>query len=210
LIKLILVLSLYFLAINARENPFFNLNGVSIPITSNTEKKLPSLKQASITLPSTARVIEGFTVNYKSLDGSKHSKSIVLENAIDWHLPLFISQSYNKQKTVKQTTYKKNAKYKKISSLKFISFYENGKNFKIITKDSMIRHFLLVNPHRIVVDFKRDMNFKTYSKQITTNTYFSKIRLGNHDGYYRIVIELDGYYAYRIQNKNNNYIFKLK
>ena len=80
LMKLLLLLSLFVFSLNARENPFFSLNGVTIPVTSNIENKLPALQRASITLPSTARVIEGFTINYKSLDGSKHSKSIVLEN----------------------------------------------------------------------------------------------------------------------------------
>jgi len=221
LIKILFSLLFLSLLLNARENPFFAAQGEQdIPITSNQDTKLEPLKRATITLPSTARVIEGVTINYKTLDGAKHTKTIQLENAIDWHLPIFISQSYTqenkalpiKKKYKKTTQVKKIAKkldYKKIASLKFISLLESGNNLKILTKDKMLRHFLLVKPHRIVCDFKRDTDLRSYKRTAPNGSKFTKVNFGTHKGYYRVVIELDGYYSYVLGNMKGGYIIKL-
>ena len=73
----------------------------------------------------------------------------------------------------------------------------------------MLRNFLLVQPHRIVMDFDRDASIKSYIKD-DINGIFTKIRVGNHSGYYRVVVELDGYYRYKMNASNGTYIFKLK
>jgi hypothetical protein len=214
LIKILFLLFLTF-SLHARENPFFAVEGEQdIPITSNANRALPPLKQATITLPSTARVIEGVTINYKTLDGAKHTKSIELENAVDWHLPIFISQSYKsaEEKTVaKKTIVKKivTSRYKKIVDLKFISLYENGKKLKIVTKDKMLRNFLLVKPHRIVCDFQRDTDLRSYVKKVAKGSNFTKLSFGTHKGYYRVVIMLDGYYSYKLTQTKNNYLITL-
>ena len=208
-------------SLNARENPFFPSSGEKdITLTSNIDTKLTPLKRAAVTLPSTARVIEGVTINYKSLDGSRHTQSIELDNTIDWHLPIFVSQSYlnEEQKstlpkhkiTKSKVTSKKESSYKKIAGIKLISFYSKDKKLKVITQDPIIRNFLLVKPHRIVCDFKRDTNIKSYVKDIAQNSLFTKIRVGNHDGYYRVVIELDGHYRYATKDLDNGYLFELK
>ena len=218
----VLFVSLFLLtSLTARENPFFPSTGEKdIPLTSNIDSKLTPLKRATLTLPSTARVIEGVTVSYKSLDGSRHSESIELDNSIDWHLPIFISQSYTnevqkvtvpKKKVDKaKTARKKKSSYKKIAGIKLISFYAQDKKLKIITQDAIIRNFLLVKPHRIVCDFKRDTNIKSYLKKMPQGSIFTKIRVGNHDGYYRVVIELDGHYRHTIKDIKDGYIFELK
>ena len=205
----------------ARENPFFPSNGEKdIPITTNIDTKQTPLKRATLTLPSTARIIEGVTVNYKSLDGSRHSESIELDNSVDWHLPIFISQSYtseeqkvtvpHKKVSKAKVASKKKSKYKKIAGIQFISFYAKDKKLKIITQDTIVRNFLLVKPHRIVCDFKRDTNIKSYVKEMAKDSIFTKIRVGNHDGYYRVVIELDGYYRHTTKDTKDGYIFELK
>ena len=221
MLKVLFVALLLLTSLIARENPFFPSSGEKdIPLTSNIDSKLTPLKRATLTLPSTARVIEGVTVNYKSLDGSRHSETIELENSVDWHLPIFISQSYtnevqkvttSKKKVVKaKTVSKKESSYKKIAGIKLISFYAKGKKLKIITQDTIIRNFLLVKPHRIVCDFKRDTNIKSYLKKMPKDSIFTKIRVGNHDGYYRVVIELDGHYRRTTKDIKNGYIFELK
>jgi hypothetical protein len=202
----------------ARENPFFPSSGEKdIPLTSNQDVDLTPLKRATLSLPSTARAIEGVTVNYRALDGSRHTKSIELDNSIDWHLPIFISQSYlneeqkvvtPKKKIVK--TSKKKSSYKKIAGIKLISFYNKDKKLKVITKDKIIRNFLLVKPHRIVCDFKRDTSIKSYVKEAPKESLFTKIKVGNHDGYYRVVIELDGHYRYTTKETKDGYIFELR
>ncbi len=215
MVKVIIVTLLLLTSLNARENPFFPSSGEKdILLTSNIDEKLPPLKRATLTLPSTARVIEGVTVNYRSLDGSRHSETIELDNTIDWHLPIFVSQSYlNEEQKVTQAKKKitqKKSIYKKIAGIKLISFYTQDKKLKVITKDKMLRNFLLVKPHRIVCDFKRDTNIKSYVKDISKNSLFTKIRVGNHSGYYRVVIELDGHYRYKTKEIKGGYIFELR
>lgn len=195
------------LDIHARENPFFPSDGEEdIIITSNEENIIPKLKRATISLPSDARIIESVTVKYKNLDGSQESKSIELEHSLDWHLPIFISQSYD-LKAQKSKKRAEKEKYKEIAKIKYASFLSSNSTLKVITKDKLLRNFRLANPHRVVLDFKRDTNMKSYTQ--TNSGLFHKIRVGNHSGYYRVVIELDGQYRSNLEKKPNGYIIKL-
>lgn len=218
--KVLIAIFLLLSALEARENPFFPSEGEKeIPYTSNEKKPLPNLKRATITLPSNARILESVTVKYKNLDGSIESKTLDVENTIDWHLPLFISQSYSGES--EKTPAKEDVKAKKsqeqskvetnekIGSIEFADFYTSGKRLKITTKDKLIRHFLMAEPHRIVLDFQRDATIKPYTKT-NPNNIFSKIRVGNHSGYYRVVIELDGYYRYALEDVADGCLIKLK
>jgi len=213
----LLVSLLVFSSLQARENPFFAAQGEQdIPISSNQKRTLEPLKRATITLPSTARVIEGVTIKYKTLDGAQHTKSIELENSVDWHLPIFISQSYaqeEKQAPVAKkrvtTQVAKKVVFNKIVSLKFISLFENKNSLKILTKDKMIRHFLLVKPHRIVCDFKRETSLRSHIKKAAKTSKFTKVSFGTHKGYYRVVIELDGSYSYEFKKMATGYLIKL-
>ena len=209
--KIFLLLLVALISLDARENPFFVAEGEEdIPITSNKKLLIAPLKQATITLPSTARVIEGVTVRYKTLDGAQHTKTIELENSIDWHLPIFISQSYQSinQKSATKIQHKK-SKYHKILSLPFISFYESQSKMKIITKDKMLRNFMLVKPHRIVCDFQRQIDIRSYNKNAPKDSKFTQLRIGTHKGYYRVVINLDGYYTYKMKETSNGYMIEL-
>jgi len=221
MIRVFIFLLFVQLSLAARENPFFPVDSAqTIPMTSNQVKYAPMLKRATIALPSTARSIESVTIAYKNLDGSLAKKSIELENSVDWHLPIFISQNYDntpqvtKQPPVKKIYKKinkklKKAKYKKIAGLAFIHFYAEGKKLKVITKDSMIRNFFLVKPHRIVCDFRRQTDMKSYVKKMPKKNIFKSIKVGTHKGYYRVVIELDGYYEYKLKNIKEGFIFTL-
>lgn len=205
--KVFLSTLLLLFSLEARENPFFPSEGEKdLPYTSNQITKTPSLKRASITLPSQARVIKKVTIEYESLDASVENRSIELNHSIDWHLPIFISQNFSefseeKPKVEKEKVEpKKKSAYSKVAGIKYAKFFVSGNNLKIITKDKLIRNFLLGKPHRIVMDFKKESSLKTYSKSIP-NSIFTKIRVGNHDGYYRVVIELDGYYRYQLKSQ---------
>jgi len=204
MIKIIFISMILVLSLNARENPFFaDKDEKDIIVSSNQDNTKVALKRAAITLPSEARILQKVTIEYKNIDGSIDKKSIILDNSVNWHLPIFISQNYNepkeysliKQKKIKNTQ----SKYRKIASIKYAKFYTNGKKLRIITKDKMIRSFELTNPSRIVMDFYRDSNMKSYSTK-KLNSAFNQIRIGNHKGYYRVVLELDGLYKYNIYN----------
>ena len=209
MIRVFLTIYLLLLTLQARENPFFPANGDNeILYTSNKDRTLPSLNRATITLPTYARVIQKVTVEYKNLDGSVESKSIDLKNSIDWHLPLFISQSYAPT-SEKKVSKKRQKKYKKVVANSDLKFLISGKTLKIISHDKMIRDFLLVKPHRIVMDFKNKAAMKVLAKKIK-NSVFTKIRVGNHAGYYRVVVELDGHYRYRLKKSKGSYLFTLR
>lgn len=215
-----LVLTLFLIiTIQARQNPFFPSEGeVDIPFTSNTNTSLDPLKRATIAIPSQARVVKKITVEYLNLDGSFSNSSISLNNSVDWHLPIFVSQSMgdielnktpkqNIQKKVKTST-KKTKSYEKLYSLGFITFYKKDKEFKVVTDDKLIRNFLLTSPHRIVMDFAKDANMKSRVKKLNTK-YYKKISFGSHKNYYRIVLELDGLYRYKKESDYKSHSFLL-
>jgi len=213
MIKLLSIISLLFVLLDARDNPFFPAEGeTDMPVSSNITQLQEPLKRATLTLPSTARAIESFSVTYKNLDGSLETRSVTLNNSIDWHLPIFVSQSYNanlNEQTKAKKSIIKEEHFKKIASLDFIQLYSKKRALKVITKDQMIRNFLLVKPHRIVCDFKREIQIRSYAKKMQKKSLVKEFRVGNHDGYYRLVIELDGYYRYKLQEIKEGYIFSL-
>lgn len=208
------------ISLHARENPFFPSAGEkSLTFTSNESTTLPKLKRASTTLPSNARVIKKVTIEYENLDASMQTKIIELNHTIDWHLPVFVSQSFSEQATQKTpitkprpqkstTIKKKESSFKSIVTMKHGSFLHKGKTLKILSKDALLRDFLLGKPHRIVMDFKKDSDIKSYIKKIQKSV-FTKVRIGNHEGYYRVVIELDGYYRYQLQKLKDGYLIGL-
>ncbi len=215
MIRTLFISVLLLATLNARENPFFPLVGEKdIPLTSNEDRNKEPLKRAAITLPAQARILQKVTVEFKNLDGSLESKSIELDNYVDWHLPIFISQSYGDTQTEPQTTVKdkksapKKRKFKEIASIKYIKLSSSSKSLKIISDDDKLRNFLLVNPHRIVMDFKRDTDIRSYIKKYPKDI-FRSVRIGGHKGYYRVVVELDGHYRYSMKKTSDGYLIKL-
>lgn len=209
--RYILLFSLLFSTLFSRENPFFPIESDDIPLTTNQLEKETPLKRASMKLPSTARTIESVTVSYKNLDGSIQEKTIDLQNSIDWHLPVFITQHYQDEKveSVQKTEEVKSKKiFKEIASLSFIKFKIYKNEIILVTKDKMLRKFLLVKPQRIVCDFKRETSIRSYIKKIQ-NENVTQIKVGTHKGYYRVVIELDGNYRYKVASEKNGYRFTL-
>ncbi len=83
-----------------------------------------------------------------------------------------------------------------------------GRLMQVATSDKLLRKMILVNPHRIVLDFKRDALFLTKTKNLASE-YYKQIRLGNHDGYYRVVLELDGKYRYKLNKKKYGYLVEI-
>jgi len=214
LTKLIFLTFFLISVLQARQNPFFPTDGeVDILTTSNIKNTPPPLKRAAITIPSQARAIKKVTVEFVNLDGSTQKSSIELNNAVDWYLPIFISQSMGEIKTKKNTAKSKDIpkrvltpkkKYTQLYNLGFITFYKKDKEFRIATQDKMIRDFLLTKPHRIVMDFTRDANMSSKVKKLDSK-YYKKISFGSHKGYYRVVLELEGIYKYKKVQKKKGY-----
>lgn len=208
MIKILFIFFSLLLALNARENPFFPSEGEKdITVSSNEIRDKEPLKRASISLPSHARLLQKVTLEYKSLDGSIESKSIELNNAIDWHLPIFISQSVETQ-LAQKTSQHKNEIFQQIASTPNLKFLALKRTLRILTEDEIIRDFMLVEPHRMVIDFKKEQSVKRFSLK-NPNAVFKEIRIGNHKGFYRAVIELDGSYRYKKTKIANGYEFEL-
>ncbi len=202
-----LLVFLSFILLDARENPFFPVEGQKdIPYTSNSIKPIPKLDKVSLKFPPSSRVIKKVTIEYENLDASLAKKSIVINKIIDWHKPLIITQD-NKVKLVKNGR-KVKQMHKKVFAYRYLTFFRYGRIIKIKTKDKLIRNFLLARPHRIVLDFKRDTNLKSYIKNFDSDI-IKKIKIGNHEGYYRVVIELDGPYVYKLKRTTNSYTITL-
>jgi hypothetical protein len=218
LIKILFISSLLFVLLNARENPFFPFEGEedNFLITNENRTNLP-LQRATITLPEQARILQKVTLEFKNDDGTVTSKSIELNNSVDWHLPIFISQSYiEPQKNIllkatpsKERANEKKEAYKNILSIKYLSLFSLDTNLKLVTSDKIIKDFLLENPYRIVIDFKRDTDLKSYLKKNPKNV-FKEIRVGSHKGYYRVVIEIEKYKSYKLEKTSEGYLIKLK
>jgi len=208
MLKILIMFFIFFiLNLNARENPFFPSFGEKdILYTSNQKNKKSKLKQVSIKLPSYARIIKKITIEYKNLDASVETQSIKLDNNIDWHLPIFISQQYTHK--LNKNHLQKNI-FQKITSIKYAKFYIYKNNFKIKTKDKILRNFLLVSPHRIVIDIAKNTSLKSFRKKIAKKG-FKEIKIGNHNHFYRIVIVLDGIYTYNFKKTFDGYIFTIQ
>lgn len=223
MIRILFISAILLLTLNARENPFFPSEGEKdLPISSNESRNKEPLKRVAITLPAQARVLQKVTLEFKNLDGTIENKSVELDNSVDWHLPVFVSQTFTEtQKATssdkaedapaKNKTKQKESGYATIASIKDLSLLSSDKCLKIVTNDEIIRNFLLVAPHRIVMDFKKDteIDIKNSTKTNEQNI-FKDVRIGNHDGYYRVVVELDGYYRYDFKRISNGYQIELK
>ena len=207
--KFAYLLVLFFAAVtNARENPFFPADtATKLQYTTNEIDRKPPFDSLTIKLPNTVRVLQSITLKCKNIDGSVTSKEITIDKSVDWHIPLVLTTKKNTKTRSKE---RKSGTFKTIFSFEFITIQadESSKELFIMTKDKLIRDFLLIHPDKIVLDFKREADFRTFSKKRTG--IFKLIRIGNHDGYYRIVITLDGRYRYTIKKKKNGYLIRLR
>ncbi len=196
--RLLFLLFLTLLSLSARDNPFFptDPNEKQMPTTNKVENLKPYTAQ-QIALPNSARAIKGIVIRYQNLDGSISSEELELDNKIDWHEPFIILQKQPEKKA-------ESKKVSKMINAGFIKFRPRGNSLKVITKDNMLRNFMLSSPHRIVMDFSRDTSFRRKSFSVNQPPY-KNIRMGNHDKYYRVVVELDGQYRYKLQMNEKDF-----
>lgn len=106
-----------------------------------------------------------------------------------------------KNKINNDLIYKRIAKYHKTIFLHFKNIMQ------IKTNDKLLRHYMLSNPCRIVADFKSEKSLYTKSYNVSAKP-FTKIRIGSHEGYYRVVITLDKEYLYKTTVKDSEILFE--
>lgn len=183
----------------ARENPFVPIvspeGGFSAKEATNIES---TFSKEIIQLPSSARKLVKVTVEFQNIDGSIDKMEKTIDREIDWHYPVLITQTTNKNIKITPKTTKQS---KKIKALNFISFEIENNILKIYTKDRVLRDFAITAPSKIVIDFNSNRSFNT--KIVPTNmAIFKDIAIGNHKGFYRVAIELDGVYRYALTLKD--------
>ena len=199
--RLYLILFLMVVSLFGRDNPFFSSDPSKKQVTtSNRVKDLKPFTTQQLSVPNSARAIKAIVITYQNLDGSIANEQLELDSAIDWHKPFIVSQVESVRKSERAKAIKPT-----VISAGFIDFIPSGKSLKIVTTDKMLHHFMLTSPYRIVIDFERDTSFKPKSFALDEAPY-SSIRMGNHDKYYRVVIELDGQYKYSLQSTTTDHV----
>lgn len=195
--RLFILLLLSFFSLFGRDNPFFPTDPSEKQMQStNKVQTLKPYSTQQISLPNSARAVKAIIIRYQNLDGSLSTEELEVNNEIDWHEPFIISQ--------KPLLSIEEQKISAVIDAQFISFQPFAKSLKVVTKDKMLRNFLLTSPHRIVMDFSRDTSFKPKNFDLDEKP-FKMIRMGNHNKYYRVVIELDGQYKYKLQANEKDY-----
>ncbi|AFL69738.1 AMIN domain-containing protein [Sulfurospirillum barnesii] len=224
------------ITLEARENPFKSLSSTEdVGKMTDIEEHIEEFKNISFTLPSSARILKSVTISFQNIDGSIGYEEKVLHHMVDWHHPLVLSHSIPvKEKVsvtppVSSTTLSKEATEKiqsKISLLaptptiqekrekplvlaEGISFLLDENELILFTKDSKLRDFLVVDPYKIVLDFKRVRSFTTKTLPFL-KSHFVSVTLGEHKDFYRLAILLDGHYRYDLQAFEGGYRIKLK
>lgn len=184
----------------ARENPFFAAKPSEMQkVTSNIPDTQPPLSSVSYSLPNQARILKEVTFTIQNIDGSIEKRKMQIDQSIDWHRSLIISQS-----TTSSAIPSLNNTGASSANFGFIRFDSQGKQLSIKTTDPLVRHFVLSSPNRIVLDFKRDTVFQSTQKELNAAPYLN-VSLGNHGKFARATITLDGRYNYAL-NKTGELI----
>jgi hypothetical protein len=201
MVRLFLI-SLLLISLDARENPFAPSSKITTNIKAiQTDKKDVFLSQEKINFPSSARVIKKATFTYQNIDGSIKNKTIDIDKKINWHNPVRITHGGH-AKTYTQLS-------KKIKIFDFLSVKVKGNDLYIYTKDKKIRNFIVAKPYKIVLDFGKQAYFN-YKKVKLNKAPFTALSFGQHKGYYRMVIGVDGIYKYNIKPFKGGFIVDLK
>lgn len=192
-------LSLLLIAsLQGRENPFFPVDeSQKQKVTSNIPDARPKMGTISYSFPNQARILKEVTFTIQNVDGSFEEKRVQIDQSIDWHRPVLVTQGGSAPKAP-------NAKKSSVANFGFIQLLSNGKSITIKSSDPLIRHFALSNPNRIVLDFKHNGVFKSEQKGLNAAPYVN-VSLGNHGEFARLMITLDGRYGYSL-NKSGGLI----
>lgn len=224
--------------LDARENPFELVSSPSaVGKTMQIKENRKDFESATITLPSSARILKSVSVSFQNLDGSINEEIVAIEQNVNWHSPLVLNtakieeKAHTKEviistpepaKEIPKMSAEKHAIVQssapKSSEEKEKTLFKLGDSFafdvvkneiKLLTKDTKVRDFLLLSPYKVVVDFQKNSSFATQTVDFKMPPFISAT-MGNHDQFYRIAILLDGHYRYDISKIQGGYLVKLK
>jgi len=176
----------------ARENPFVSV----VENNNNQQVKKEYFSSKEINLPSDARNLQYIIFEYKSLTGTIKKYKVPINKAINWHNSIIISTKIKKAPTISL-------------DLSVLSLYIKNHTLLVQTDDKLLRQFTLVEPNRLVLDFKSNRNFLVYKKE-AINSFIKKVIVGNHNGYYRVVLYLDAKYKTEVINTPEGFLIDFK
>lgn len=174
----------------ARENPFFSTSeDLTMPTSSNRVQHQPPLTSMTYSFPDQARVLKEATFTFQNVDGSLETRKLEIDQSIDWHNPLILSQSGGQRGSGASAALRSSH-----ADCGFIQFIHSGNRISLITKDPMIRSFTLSDPSSLVIDFKHTGRFTPYVKNLLASPY-TKVKVTHHGAFARAIIILDGHYS---------------
>lgn len=205
--------------LSADENPFQNKQNIDIIAP-------PVFQRDEVKFNSNARILKSVSFHYISLDGSENTITLDINKSIDWHDTYVVTrQSAPNPSRILDVSVtipeKNNSGTESNSSISlelpdqtgkiydFIAYTTYKSKIKLNTNDEMISNFSIGNPSKIVLDFKSDTVSPTKNIRLS-NSLFKRIDFGSHNGYYRLVIYLDGKYDYDIQKDSSGYLISLQ
>ena len=190
--KKILFLLVIVSSVFARENPFVSV------VDNNTKQKVKKeyFTSTKVQLPNDARNLQYIIFEYQSVTGTIKKYRVPINKAIDWHNSIVISTKVKKAPTISL-------------DLSVLSLYIKNHTLLVQTDDKLLRQFTLVEPNRLVLDFKSNRNFLVYKKELV-NSFIQKVIVGNHDGYYRVVLYLDAKYKTDVMNTPEGFLIDFK
>ena len=216
----IAILALFALFLSGNDNPF------APPQNIDDTAVLDDFEKKDVVFNSDARLLKSISLTYITLDGSEKTLNLDINQSIDWHRSYAFIKTKSPQTTalldVSVTTPEQfNLTGELNSSVnveipndngkleEFISFASYKNKMKLIVQDVIIGNFVVGNPSKIILDFKKQTSFKTKTQRLKLGTPFKRLDLGSHKGYYRLVIYLDGKYNYKIDKDDSGYVISL-
>jgi len=201
--KIVLILAILSFMF-ARDNPFRPIiSSKNIGKATNVSSDIKPLVVQYFKLPSSVRVLKKIKLQVLNVDGSIKEITYDINKKIDWHNDFVIANSKL------QIDHKKTKiEPKMLNIFNFLTFLVDQKKLLIKTKDTLIRELFFAKPYKIAIDFKRNVAFYTKTIKLKNSPY-SKIIVGNHGNFYRVVLELDGEYRYKIKKNSNGYLVEL-
>lgn len=206
----------------ARENPFLPTSE-TVTTPTNIQEQRGDFEQQATTLPSRARVLQYVVFGYQGVDGGTEELRMEVDKNVDWHDPLVVTTeslllrpapvsvpSEPVPEPLRQETVElKQPLVKEVGFGGFIVFEATQMRLKVLTNDVLVRHFMVADPYKVVLDFERDTAFYTKVLEVK-NGAFKTITMGNHNGRYRAAILLDGHYLYKLKKIEDGYEVLLK
>ncbi len=202
--KVIVILVFLGLSLLARDNPFKPVvSSKSLGKATNISKAYQPLKVEKLKLPSSSRVLKKVKFEILNVDGSMSEVSFDVNKQVDWHREIILSNM-----PLKFENKPKKIEPKLLKPFKFLTILIDKNKLLLKTKDLLIRQLFFSKPYKIAIDLKRDVSF--YTKIIKLSKLpFTKIVIGNHGKFYRVVLALDGKYRYKIKKNSNGYLVEL-